>query len=243
MEVLIFFVVVFLLSYFFSKKDEDSSSTNSRTSSTSKTKVNKSNNTYRPKNSTRNKINFNAIDNNTSFSNNRNEDLKDLKDAFTGAPLNVSLGLYKCNNCQVYYHTESYQILVNENSGMCMACNSKNIVSAAKVKDGARNATPNVITLGNYKKHVGQVIEFESKVSLVKESRRGNDFAVMFENKSWTNGFKMVFFRGSISKCGGKSYIKSLSGKNIKVRGLLVNHSRFGYEIIVSDPKQIIKAN
>lgn len=253
MEIIILIGIVFFLFFIFSKKDKDDNSTNdyfnnrpprsNSYTSTTKTEVNKSKNTYRPKNTTRRKINFNTIEDTTSFSNEDTSNLKDLKDAFTGAPLDVSLGLYKCNNCQVYYHTESYKILVNENSGMCMACNSSTIISVSKIKEDARNATPNAITLNNYKKHVGHVIEFEAYVTSVKESRRGNDFAIMFENKSWVNGFKMVFFRGSISKCGGNSYIKSLNGKTIKIRGLLVNHSRFGYEIIISDPKQIIKVS
>lgn len=240
MEVVIFFGVVFFITYIFSKKDDNNTSSNATYSGT-QNKVNKSNTTYRPKKTPKNKISFPSA-NNVNVNNTNSEDLTDLHDAFTGAPLNASLGLYKCNKCQVYYHTESYQILKDENSGQCMACSSTDIIATNKVKEGARNANPNTITLTNYKQYVGQVIEFEANVTSVKESKRGNDFAVMFENKSWVRGFKMVFFRGSIAKCGGKRYIKNLNGKTIKVRGLLVNHSRFGYEIIISDPKQIMKA-
>ncbi|PSW06751.1 hypothetical protein C9I89_04245 [Photobacterium lipolyticum] len=90
--------------------------------------------------------------------------------------------------------------------------------------------------------HIGSVVTFEARVVEVKESRRGNDFAVMFENKSWTKGFKLVFFRDAVRKVGGKPYISSLSGKTVRVRGLVVKHPRFGYEIIVSEKSMILSA-
>lgn len=49
-------------------------------------------------------------------------DLTDLHDAFTGAPLNPALGLSQCTNCQVYYHSESFVVLREENGGRCVAC-------------------------------------------------------------------------------------------------------------------------
>ena len=240
LEWLIFFGVLYFLFFLydkFSSDSSDSSGTSTRRSPPPKRKPTG----YRPRNKPpRKTIDFGTSPSPSPSSGTiKTEDLKDLKDAFTGAPLNPKLGLYKCNNCQVYYHKESYLILKSENNSKCMACGSSNIIAVIEVNTGARNARPDSVTLYNYKQNIGRVITFEGKVSVVRESRRGSDFAVMFENKSWTKGFKMVFFRGSIAKCGGERYIKSLSGKNIQVRGLLVNHERFGYEIIVSNPNQI----
>lgn len=251
MEFLILIGVIFVISFIYEKlKGSSSSNTNSSQStyqSNSKSNTVKNPNAYRPKKTPTKKINFgesNNIQTNTSNNNEiKQEDLKDLNDAFTGAPLDLKLGLFRCNNCQVYYHTSSYEILVSENNKQCMSCGSLDITSVNGIKTGARNARVDVITLDNYKNHLGRVITFEGHVYTVNESRRGNDFAVMFENKSWTRGFKLVFFRGSISKCGGKTYINSLKGKNIKVRGLLKHHPKFGYEIVISEKSQILKVN
>jgi hypothetical protein len=168
-------------------------------------------------------------------------DLEGLHDAFTGAPLDKSLGLHQCQSCKVYYHTESLQVLREANNSQCVACQSTNIIAvvAGGKTQGGKDYTPNVVTLQNYKQHEGSVVTFEGRVHTVNESRRGNDFAVMFEDKSWVKGFKLVFFRGAVRKVGA-SYINSLAGKTIKVRGLVVKHPRFGYEIIVSEKSMIL---
>lgn len=172
-------------------------------------------------------------------------DLSGLHDAFTGAPLDKKLGLHQCQNCKVFYHSESVTVLLEVNAGQCVACQSTQIqsVNVGQEQKSGRDYTPDVITLSNYKDHVGSVVTFEAKVVEVKESRRGNDFAVMFERKSWTRGFKLVFFRSAVRKVGGKPYISSLSGKTVRVRGLVVNHPQFGYEIIVSEKSMVLSAH
>ncbi|MCY1308839.1 hypothetical protein D9M70_588770 [compost metagenome] len=62
----------------------------------------------------------------------------------------------------------------------------------------------------------------------------------MFEDKSWAKGFKLVFFRDGARKVGGSQYIKSLAGKSVKVRGLVIKHPKFGYEIIVSEKSMML---
>lgn len=169
-------------------------------------------------------------------------DLSGLHDAFTGAPLNTALGLHQCQSCKVYYHTESLQVLVEVNDSKCVSCQSVNIISVV-VGAGAANGkdyAPTVVTLSNYMEHVGSVVTFEGQVYKVNESRRGSDFAVMFEGKSWVSGFKLVFFRGAVRKVGGNNYVHSLQGKTIRVRGLIIKHPKFGYEIIVSEKSMIL---
>lgn len=169
-------------------------------------------------------------------------DLEGLHDAFTGAPLDKNLGLYQCQACKVYYHTESLQILREANNSQCVSCQSVNIIAVISVSKstGGRDYTPNLVTLENYKQHEGAVVTFEGRVCKVNESRRGNDFAVMFEDKSWAKGFKLVFFRDGARKVGGSQYIKSLAGKSVKVRGLVIKHPKFGYEIIVSEKSMML---
>ena len=205
--------------------------------------------TYRPqrRSASRSTIKFGESQ---SFSSSQKQpdksDLDGLHDAFTGAPLDSKLGLHQCQSCKVYYHTESLGVLREMNSSQCVSCQSTNIlviVPGSGEKPRGNDYNPNVVTLQNYKEHVGRVVTFEGYVSKVNESRRGNDFAVMFENKSWTQGFKLVFFKGAVRKVGGKPYITSLQGQRIKVRGLIINHDTFGYEIIVSEKSMILEVS
>ena len=169
--------------------------------------------------------------------------MEDLHDAFTGAPLNASLGLYQCSNCKVYYHADSYAVLREINNSKCVSCQSTSISAVTKAAPSkfGREYKPSVVTLQNYRNYVGQVVTFEGFVYKVEESRRGNDFAVEFEKIGWIGSFKLVFFRDSISSLGGRNFIYSLGGKNIKVRGLIVNDPTFGYEIIVSERGMILE--
>ena len=132
-------------------------------------------------------------------------------------------------------------MLFRSNS-QCVSCQSTNIIAVigASKSTGGRDYTPNVVTLQSYKQHEGSVVTFEGRVHKVNESRRGNDFAVMFEDKSWVKGFKLVFFRDGVRKVGGSSYINGLAGRKVKVRGLVIKHPKFGYEIIVSEKSMIL---
>jgi hypothetical protein len=162
-------------------------------------------------------------------------------DALTGAPLQLSSGLFQCQRCKVFYQGHSIQVINSENGGRCVSCLDTQIVSvAAKREQRGRNADVSIITLENYRDYVGHVITFEGDVHTVLTSRRGTDYAVMFENRSWTRGFKMVVFRGRVEEIGGANFLFTLVGRRVRVRGLLINHDRFGYEIIVSDRAMIL---
>jgi len=65
----------------------------------------------------------------------------------------------------------------------------------------------------------------------------------MFEDKSWKEGFKLVFFKGTLIALGGPAYVRSLRGATITVRGLIVNHQKFGYEIIVNDRGMVLRVD
>jgi len=169
-------------------------------------------------------------------------DLAGLVDAFTGAALDPARGLLQCDSCQVFYHQESYQILQSENGGRCVACLGTAIrpFQVTAVPPRGRNAEVSLVTLQNYRQFTGRVITFEGRVHTVLRSRRGTDYAVMFEAKPWTKGFKLVVFKGKVDAVGGTFFLRSLIGKTIRVRGLLVQHEKFGYEIIVSERGMIL---
>jgi hypothetical protein len=169
-------------------------------------------------------------------------DLKGLHDAFTGEALNEKRGLYQCGACKVFYHTESFDLIRAENGSRCVACQAAAIhpVGAQARPTDGRDYTPSLVTLGNFRSHFGQVVTFEGRVVEVRTSRRGSDFAVMFERKKWAEGFKLVFFRGSIRNSGGPQFILGMKGRTIRVRGLLINHNRWGPEIIINDRSMIL---
>ncbi|SEJ85317.1 hypothetical protein SAMN05518849_115146 [Sphingobium sp. AP50] len=189
-------------------------------------------------------IRFNNIDNAIDTGGGETlsqENLDGLRDAFTGAPLDIGLGLYRCSTCQVYYHRESYDVVRSENGGHCVACASTAIVPVHDKTSPGRNFTPDVVTLANFRDHFGHVVTFEGEVKTVRISQRGTDFAVMFERKSWVAGFKPVFFRQAVRKVGGADFINSLQGRRVRVRGLLINHAQFGPEIIISERSMILE--
>lgn len=182
----------------------------------------------------------------------RPEDLAGVVDAFTGVALNPGLGLYQCGKCQVYYHRGSYEVIQSENGGQCVACLSISIrvISQPQArKEAPATSTyrprepapasafqPDSVTLSNYREHAGRVVSFTGSVIKVVKSRSGKDYAIMFEDKDWCDGFKMVIFRGRITAFGGGAFLKKLAGRKIFARGLLRKHPAFGYQLVVSEP-------
>ncbi|MBZ9963737.1 hypothetical protein [Mesorhizobium sp. BR1-1-2] len=174
------------------------------------------------------------------------QSLEGLHDAFTGAPLNVALGLHQCGTCKVYYHASSVEVLRQENGLRCVACGNASIgaLSGAQARSTrGRDYNPDIVTLANFRSHFDRVVTFEGRVHAVRVSRRGSDFAVMFENTSWARGLKLVFFRGAIRAVGGTDFIHSLAGQSVRVRGLLINHNQFGPEIIISERSMILSVS
>ena len=104
-------------------------------------------------------------------------EIKDLRDAFTGAPLDRRLGLYKCTRCSVYYHSSSFEVLVEENNECCVSCKTASLCPIKGTSIGTtvrgRNTNPDVVTLANYRNFVGSVVTFEGRVPRVNVSRSG----------------------------------------------------------------------
>ena len=184
------------------------------------------------------------------------KDLVGVVDAFTGEALNAALGLYQCGNCRVYYHSASFDVIRIENGGKCVACPSVSIrvVSLSQTRTDSRPTTgpkpretsqavnyrPDTVALSNYREHVGRVVTFTGTVFKVIKSRNGKNYAAMFEDKDWCDGFKVVVFRGKITAAGGGDFLRSLASRRISVRGLLQKHPIFGYQIVVSERMMIL---
>ena len=172
------------------------------------------------------------------------EALEGLHDAFTGAVLDPARGLHQCSNCKVYYHAESVAVLTEANAGRCVACGISSVVALTEAQAATskgRDYSPDVVTLANYHHHFDRVVTFDGLVRSVRSSRRGGDYAVMFEDKSWAQGLKLVFFRGAVRKVGGPRFVEGLQGHHVRVRGLLIRHDRFGPEIVISEAGMILE--
>jgi hypothetical protein len=171
------------------------------------------------------------------------QSLSDINDAFTGGRLDTSQPVYECLSCHVYYQASSVEVLREHNQSRCMVCGSTQIsrFGLEQPRGQARNHTPGAVTLQTYRAHIGQVITFTGHVHDVKRSRRGTDFAVMFENTSWTRGLKMVAFRGGVRKIGGEATLLGYKGRTLTIRGLLIRDPVYGPEIIVDDPSMILR--
>ena len=238
-------IVVWIIKAYFddqsSSNDYRNRHTTTRTpSEPSKARV--SGDTYTPGSKVNSKIVFKDSGSKTSTSNVTKKDIEGLQDAYSGEALSLAKGIVQCGSCKVFYHKSSLQVLNSENGGRCVSCSSvvgNTAYTGTTTSDGV-NYAPNTVTLDNVRNYVGRVVTFEGRVVDVLQSKRKTDFAVMFENKSWTQGFKLVFFGGTITACGGKAFIQGLQGKSIRVRGLVVKHERFGYEIIISERSMIL---
>ncbi|MDR1826971.1 MAG: hypothetical protein LBR29_01430, partial [Methylobacteriaceae bacterium] len=141
---------------------------------------------------------------------------------------------------------ESFEALRDLNDSRCSACGWPTLAQyhyTPRTTPGEMiwcNFSPDAVTLESYKQHVGRVVTFEGVVRDVKVSRRGTDFALMFENAAWIKGFKLVFFKSAVASLGGPDYLHSLKGKTLRVRGLIANVPVFGYEIIVTHKSMIL---
>ncbi len=51
-------------------------------------------------------------------------ELADVRDALSGAPLDVAAENFRCARCQSYYSVQSVRALANENGARCIGCRS-----------------------------------------------------------------------------------------------------------------------
>jgi uncharacterized protein YeeX (DUF496 family) len=186
-----------------------------------------------------------AIDSNLSLESFK-EFIKDIQDPLTGELINLIKNeyLYQCKVCSVFYLKESFEFIAKKNQGKCVSCSSKNIVPYfydGKVLKIVR-FDPTNVTLDNLHLFVGKSVIFTGKIIKILESRRG-DYALMFEDKPWVEGFKLIIFYPLMKPGKGleKEFLRSLVGKTITVRGLLEHHEIYGYEILIFKRNMILQ--
>ncbi|MCS7205509.1 MAG: hypothetical protein NZ853_07415 [Leptospiraceae bacterium] len=151
--------------------------------------------------------------------------------------------VYYCKRCSVFYQEESYQFILSQNEGCCVVCRQKVIIPYDNFeKIPVIQMNPDLVTLDDLPAYVGRVIKFRGMVQKILKSRRG-DYALMFEDKPWVEGFKLVIFYNLINNTNtglSQSFLDSLDKKTITVKGLLQNHEIFRYEILVFNRNMIL---
>ena len=159
-------------------------------------------------------------------------DLKGLHDAFTGAPLDKSLGLHQCQTCKAYYHTASVHILDDENNSKCVACQATTIIKVVvNKKSTGKDYIPSTANSKNNKN--GKVVTFKGFVRKLK--RISADYSAVFMGDSEL----VLLWKNSIKRDNEMRYITSIIGKTVIVRGLL-EYGEFGYQIIISEKSMIL---
>ena len=251
MEILFLLAIGVVIWWVFQQASGPENNVSSNTEQTRDLKHKPSQKIFKAKNSdNRGKIQFRSsvsTKNGGSRSGITSINLDGIVDAFTGIQIDVLRPKYSCT-CGVFYQKTSFEVIQAENHSKCVACGLANItpysetsaVSSQAIRVEPKNYIPNIVTLENYKLYTNQVVTFEGKVEKINVSQRGTDYAVMFENKTWVSGFKLVFFKGVVASIGGTGFVLSLKNKKIRVRGLLIKHQQYGYEIIINDQAMIL---
>ncbi len=200
----------------------------------------------------RTKIIFNDLSNQNEESDDQNVDpnllkefIKDLYDPLSGDPIQIRANqyLFRCKKCSVFYLKDSYDFIVQKNQRKCVSCLSTEILpyyyDGKIIKIVSFN--PDFVTLENLHLYVNKSIKFTGTIVKLYESKRG-DYALMFEDKPWVEGFKLIIFYPLMKKGKGleREFLQSLVGKTITVRGLLQCHEIYGYEILIFKRNMIL---
>lgn len=195
---------------------------------------------------------------------------QDVNDAFTGEPIDFCREVLQCRKCKVYYHKSSVDVLAAENGGRCVSCSSTHIAKvpgrpagkkaeAGRARRAGRESTGESkekaspppekvapfshlkVTIDTYRDRMGKMVTFEGQVKGVTLSSDGKAYGVMFENKPWMQGLKMLVLRNYLPLVGGAEFLKSLEGRVIRINGLLTSHPFYGDEILVTDRNMILE--
>ncbi len=155
-------------------------------------------------------------------------------DVLSGNILESGQVFYQCSRCFLFYSAESVKRITNSIKFFCTNCGEEIELDPDNhdFKNG-KNYLPPQVDLVNFMRYVRRVVSFEGQVVEIKWSSENDVLVIKFQDASWSDALKIpVFGEKGISDLGGEDFIFSLQGVKIKVRGLLIQHPRFGYEIL-----------
>jgi hypothetical protein len=61
-------------------------------------------------------------------------DVAGVRDAYSGAAIDITKPLVRCANCLAFYHADSAAVLVRENSGRCASCGGRDFRAVVLAK-------------------------------------------------------------------------------------------------------------
>jgi hypothetical protein len=187
-------------------------------------------------------------------------DVSGILDPVTGTGFSDGESAWRCTNCQMFYHNQTYRFLRDQNFRCCVGCGQASLersrVGTAKKprikpqrpaipepetkqeftqRPGDQTLfQPPAVRLAEISQYVGHVVCFQGRVVEVQRSRSANAYCVKFQRGAWARVFKLVVFPNYVNNfTHGEQTIRDYARKTIRVRGLVQRHPEWGLEILV----------
>jgi len=187
-------------------------------------------------------------------------DVSGVLDPVTGTGFSDGESAWRCTNCQMFYHNQTYRFLRDQNFKCCVGCGQASL-ERSRVGTAKRAPTrprrpasaesetrheftqrpsdqilfqPPVVRLVEISQYVGHVVYFQGRVVEVQRSRSANTYCVKFQRGPWARVFKLVVLKNYVDNfTHGEQTIRDYAHKTIRVRGLVQRHPEWGLEILV----------
>jgi hypothetical protein len=170
-------------------------------------------------------------------------------DFFTGAALDPSAGIVRCDDCRALYHPDTVALLAEHNGGCCASCGGTALrpLAAGAVRRGARDAAgprrdralvPEPTTPQAYAAALGRLVAVSGRVETRLPVRRGADPSLLVRD-AWGNALRVVFVGDAFRGLRGRAFVDGLIGNAVRARGLLLRDEAHGLRLLVSDPAMV----
>ena len=193
-------------------------------------------------------------------------DASGVLDPVTGTGFSDGESAWRCTNCQMFYHNQTYRFLRDQNFRCCVGCGQASL-ERSRVGTAKRARTkpqrpaipeseigqeftqrpgdqtlfqPPAVRLADISQYVGHVVHFQGRVVEVQRSRSANTYCVKFQRGPWARVFKLVVLPNYVNNfTHGEQTIRDYARKTIRVRGLVQRHPEWGLEILVYNESAI----
>jgi hypothetical protein len=194
-------------------------------------------------------------------------DVSGVLDPVTGTGFSDGESAWRCTNCQMFYHNQTYRFLRDQNFRCCVGCGQASL-ERSRVGTAKRSRTkpqrpaslepeirrefaqgptdqtlfqPPAVRLVDISQYVGHVVYFQGRVVEVQRSRSANTYCVKFQRGPWARVFKLLVFPNYVDNfTHGEQTIRDYARKTIRVRGLVQRHPEWGLEILVYNESAIV---
>jgi hypothetical protein len=176
-----------------------------------------------------------------------------VDDAFEHTPLMAGEQVALCTYDKVAYHLRTWEFLRKENQGRCCSCGRSGTIRIVTLPGVRVSAPPpvsapdpsllspgeTVISLSRIRDFEGRAVVVHDFVQEVHFSQRGTCF-IKFEDRPIPEAFKVVVFDSyQVEWEEAEVDLKSYQHRYIRVRGVIQDHWKWGWEILVNSPRLI----